>query len=57
MALLMILVSVFVVVGLMVILGERYGKPMAAEEQSKYAKVTRILVFIILVGALIKGLM
>jgi len=57
MTLLIILACVFIVVGLMVILGERYGKPMAEEEQSRYAKITRILVFVLIIGAIIKGLL
>jgi len=35
MVLLVILLSVFMVVGLMVILGERFAKPMEQDQQSK----------------------
>jgi len=56
MTLLIILVAVFVAVALMVILGERFGKPMTEEQQGKYSKVTRILVFVLLIAAIIKGL-
>ena len=56
MTLLIILAVVFVVVALMVILGERFGKPMTEEQQSKYGKTIGILVFILLIAAIIKGL-
>jgi len=56
MTLLIILVAVFVAVGLMVVIGERFGKPMTEEQQSKYSKITRILVFVLLIAAIIKGL-
>ncbi|MBL0711861.1 MAG: hypothetical protein JJV99_12745 [Colwellia sp.] len=56
MTLLIILVCVFAAVALMVILGERFGKPMDDEQQSKFSKISVILVFIILVVAIIKGL-
>lgn len=54
MALLIILACVFGGVALMVILGEKYGKPMEAEEQNKYSKIIMVLVFILLISALIK---
>lgn len=57
MILLIILTCVFAVVALMVILGERFGKPMSENQQVKFSKTSRILVFIILVVAIIKGLM
>lgn len=56
MTLLIILVSVFAVVALMVILGERFAKPINDEEQRKYAKILPILVFVVLIGSLIKML-
>jgi len=56
MTLLIILVCVFAAVALMVILGERFGKPMDDEQQVKFGKISRILVFLILVAAIIKGL-
>ena len=55
MTLLIILGSVFLAVALMVILGERFAKPMDEEQQTKYSKILPILVFIMLFGALIKG--
>lgn len=54
MTLLVILAAVFIGVAIMVVVGEKYGKPMDAEEQSKYAKVTRILVFLLLIVAILK---
>ncbi len=56
MVLLIILVVVFFVVALMVILGERFGKPMTEEQQGNYGKTIPILVFVLLIAALIKGL-
>lgn len=52
MTLLYILVAVFLGVALMVILGEKFGKPMEEEEQRKYAKIIPILVFIGLILAI-----
>lgn len=54
MTLLIILVCVFAAVALMVVLGERFGKPMSDEQQAKMSKVTWILVFTILLAAIIK---
>ncbi|WP_440876610.1 hypothetical protein [Thalassotalea sp. PLHSN55] len=54
MTLLIILLSVFAGVALMVILSERFGTPMDNQQQSKYAKITRILVFVLLITAIIK---
>ena len=56
MTLLIILAVVFGGVALMVILGEKYGKPMEAQEQQKYSKWLVILVFIMLFAALINQL-
>ena len=56
MTLLVILLAVFAGIALMVILGERFGKPMSNEEQAKYSKILPILVFILLIGSLIKML-
>jgi len=57
MTLFVILGLVFLVVALMVILGEKFGKPMEPEEQAKYAKWIRILVFSLLIIALVKSVM
>lgn len=57
MTLLIILACVFGAVALMVILGERFGKPMSGEQQAKYSKVTWILVFIILLAAIVKQML
>lgn len=54
MTLLIILGLVFAGVALMVVFGEKHGKPMEAEEQAKYAKWTRILVFVLIFTAIIK---
>ncbi len=56
MTLFIILACVFGAVALMVILGERFGKPMSDEQQAKFGKTSRILVFAILLAAIIKGL-
>lgn len=56
MTLIIILTCVFLAVFLMVMLGERFGKPMSEEQQGKYSKVTWILVFILLVAAIIKSM-
>jgi hypothetical protein len=57
MTLITILACVFLAVFLMVVLGERFGKPMTEEQQSKFGRVTRILVFVLLVAAIIKMLL
>ncbi|MDG1751364.1 MAG: hypothetical protein P8I03_06860 [Thalassotalea sp.] len=54
MTLLVILGLVFLAVILMVVLGEKFGKPMEAEEQTKYSKWTRILVFALIIIAILK---
>lgn len=54
MTLLIILVCVFAAVALMVVLGERFGKPMSDEQQAKFSKTAGILVFIILLAALVR---
>jgi hypothetical protein len=57
MTLITILACVFLAVFLMVVLGERFGKPMSEEQQRKFGRVTRILVFVLLVAAIIKTLL
>ena len=57
MILLYILLAVFVGVFLMVVIGQKFGKPMTSEEQSKYAKITPILVFILIIGAIVRELL
>jgi amino acid permease len=54
MTLLIILTCVFGVVALMVVLGEKFGKPMSNKQQAKFSKVSWILVFLVLVGAIIR---
>jgi hypothetical protein len=41
----------------MVVLGEKFGKPMEAEDQAKFSKYIRILVFVVLIVAIIKAMM
>lgn len=57
MALLIILACVFGVVALMVILGERFGKPMSEAQQAKFSKIGWVLVFIILLAALVREML
>ncbi|MCP4987043.1 MAG: hypothetical protein GY928_13640 [Colwellia sp.] len=57
MTLIIILACVFLAVALMVVLGERFGQPMTDEQQSKFGKITRVLVFVLLASAIIKMLM
>lgn len=54
MTLIIILLAVFAGIALMVVLGERFAKPMTDKEQGKYSKILPILVFILIVGSLIK---
>ncbi|NQY33677.1 MAG: hypothetical protein HRT37_01650 [Alteromonadaceae bacterium] len=56
MVLLIILAVLFVGVGLMVVFGERYAKPMEPEQQAKFSRIAIILVFVLLVAAIIKNL-
>lgn len=56
MTLLIILASVFGVVALMVVLGERFGQPMSDKQQANFSKITWILVFMILLAAIVKAM-
>ncbi|WP_448213900.1 hypothetical protein [Colwellia sp. MEBiC06753] len=56
MTLLVILAFVFIGVALMVIFGEKFGKPLEVGEQRKYSKILMLLVFASLFIALIKNL-
>lgn len=56
MTLLIILACVFIAVFLMVVLGERFAKPMTEEQQGKYSKILPLLVFILLAAAIIKAM-
>jgi len=56
MTLLIILACVFGGVALMVVLGEKFGKPLSNEEQGKYSKIIMVLVFVLLIAGMIKGL-
>lgn len=57
MTLLIILAVVFGVVALMVVVGERFGKPMTDEQQAKFSKTSWILVLVILLAAIVKQLL
>jgi len=57
MTLIIILTCVFLAVALMVVLGERFGKPMTDEQQGKFGKITRILVFVLIIAAILKTML
>jgi Na+-driven multidrug efflux pump len=57
MTLLIILFFVFAAVALMVILGQRFGKPMEVEQQQKYSKVLWVVVFIAIIAAIIRQML
>jgi len=57
MTLLYILVAVFVGVTLMVSIGQKFGKKMTEDDQKKYAKILPVLVFILIVGAIVRALL
>lgn len=57
MALLIILACVFGVVALMVVLGERFGKPMSETQQAKFSKISWILVFILILAAIVREML
>lgn len=54
MTLIVILLVVFAAVALMVILGERFGKPMEQEQQSKLSKIAAIACFILIISLVVK---
>jgi hypothetical protein len=47
---------VFFAVFLMVILGEKFAKPMSDKQQKTYAKIIPILVFVLLISAILKAI-
>ncbi|MEL0659405.1 hypothetical protein V6255_09670 [Psychromonas arctica] len=55
MTILIILGMLFLALVLMVVLGERFAKPIDQQQQAKYSKILPILVFIMLIVALIKA--
>ncbi|WP_298943136.1 hypothetical protein [uncultured Psychromonas sp.] len=55
MTILIILGALFLALVLMVILGERFAKPIDEKQQAKYSKILPILVFIMLLVAFIKA--
>ncbi|MDO7086348.1 hypothetical protein WNY51_07975 [Pseudocolwellia sp. AS88] len=56
MALLIILAVIFAAVALMVVLGERFGKPMEQEQQAKLSKIAGIACFVLIIAVIIKQL-
>ena len=56
MTLLIILGLVFSVLAVMVVLAEKFGKPMEAEEQTNFAKIFRILIIVLVAVVFIKGI-
>ena len=54
MELLIILLCVFAAVALMVVLGQRFGKPMEVEQQQKYSKILWVVVFVAIVAGIIR---
>lgn len=49
-----ILACLFAALFVIVTITERYGKPLTAEQQSKYNKIIPILFFVMIVAAIIK---
>jgi len=56
MTLIIILLVIFAVVALMVILGERYAKPMEPEQQAKLSKIAMFACFLLIIGVIIREL-
>ena len=54
MTLLIILAVIFVAIGLMVFLGERFAKPMDQQQQAKLSKIAGIACFILIISLIIK---
>lgn len=54
MNLILILVVLFAALAVVVKLTEKHGKPLDAEQQQRYSKVIMVLVFVSLIGAMIK---
>jgi uncharacterized membrane protein len=54
MTLFIILCSVFIAVGLMVFLGERFAKPITEKQQGKYSKIITGLVFFLIIAVIIR---
>ncbi len=55
MTLLIILACVFAGITLMLVLGERLGRPMSRSQQTRFSKISYLLVFIILIVSMIKS--
>lgn len=54
---LIILAVIISAVAIMVVLVERFGKPVDEQQQGKYSKILPILVFIMLIVALVKEIL
>lgn len=54
MVLLVILAVLFIAIAIMVVVGEKHGKPLAPEQQQKYSKILVVLVFVLLIGGMIR---
>lgn len=54
MALLIILFAVFAGITLMVILGERFGKPIEQEQQSKLSKIATVVCFVLIASLIVR---
>lgn len=54
MTLLVILLAVFAGIALMVILGERFGKPMEQGQQAKLSKIATIACFVLIISFIIR---
>ncbi len=57
MVLLIILFFVFSAVALMVVLGQRFGKPMETEQQQKYSKILWVVVFVAIIAAIVRQML
>jgi len=56
MTLLMILLGVFLGIALMVILGERFAKPMKQAQLSTLSKIASIACFVLIISFLIRAI-
>jgi hypothetical protein len=57
MVLLIILAVIFAAVGLMVVLGERFGKPIEQKQQAKLSKIAGIACFILIISLIVKQML
>jgi len=54
MALLIILLAVFAGIALMVILGERFGKPMEQKQQSTLSKMAAVACLVLIISLIVR---